>query len=110
MKKATKNPTRKNPTMSNAVPFTKASEKDRIKVTVSLKELEPYFSSPNYRSLSEMMKGTPIVVELPGPRKVLFEVNREGKTAATNAWPLIQPHVGKPVRYHVSSVTAANYE
>jgi len=96
--------------MSNFVPFTKASEKDRIKVTVSLKELEPMFRSVNYKNLAEIVKGTPIIIELPGPRKVLFEVNREGKTAATNAWPLIQPQVGRPIRYHVMRVTVANYE
>lgn len=108
MKRTAKNP---KPKMSNTfIPFTKASEKDRIKVTVSLAELEPLFKSANYSSLASMMKGTPIVVILPGPRKVLFEVNREGKTAACNAWPLIQPQVGKPVRYHVSGVIAANYE
>lgn len=105
---ATKIPT----TMSKLkfVPFTQASEKDRIKVTVQLSELEDLFHSVNYKNLAELMKGSSIVVELPGPRKVLFEVNREGKTAATNAWPLIRPQVGKPIKYHVSRVSVVNYE
>jgi hypothetical protein len=96
--------------MSLRTKFRKASVKDRIKVTVNLSELEPLFKSGNYASLSEMVKGQPIVLHLLGPRKILFEVNRQGKTAASNTWPFRQPDVGHPVEHLVTQVSVVNFE
>jgi len=96
--------------MSLRIPFRKASEKDRIKVTVNLSDLERLFKSDNYKSLAEMVQGQPIVLHFLGPRKILFEVNRQGKTAASNVWPFLQPDVGHPVSHLVSKVSVVNFE
>ena len=114
MTKRTTNPIPMRPTRTKKsaalVAFTQASAKDQHKVTVSLTELAPYFKSANYTDISELMQGTLIVVGVLSQRKVLFEVNRAGKTAATNAWPLIKPQVSRPVHYVVNSVVVVNAE
>jgi hypothetical protein len=93
-----------------SIPFTKASQKDVVKVTVRLAELEPVFQTGTDQKLVDLVQGTLIIVTIFGNREVAFRVNRSGSTAATNAWPLFQPKVGNPISYDVTRVTVANEE
>lgn len=80
------------------IKFTKASRKDARKVTVSLNEL-------GGDVVTTFPAGTAFLIVFPHNVKVLFEVNRAGKTASTNAWPFIfAPSVGDPVFYPVVDV------
>ena len=100
----TQTTTKKKPTKidSTLVKFTCASRKDFAKVTVKLSDLSGIFVNGDTSSVSRF------VLDLVCPRSrepvgVIFAVNRDNSTAATNGWPhrFELPQVGDPVEVGV---------
>lgn len=89
------------------VKFFRASEKDKYKVTVSISALIPLL--PEHLKLD---KGREMVLKFVHQSSkdlipIVFKVNREEATAATNSWPwqFGLPAVGNPVFYKVAEVS-----
>jgi hypothetical protein len=93
--------------------FSCASAKDVNKVTVRLKDL----TALNERILT-LPKGTEFILDIVDsggkgrsqtPLKIVFTINREGSTAATNMWPhrLVNPRVGLSIMETVTKLSPA---
>lgn len=86
----------------NHIEFFLASKKDKNIVTFNINKID----------LGRFVsyKGAALIVELIGNRQlipVIFEINREGKTAATRSWPkaLKAPTMTKRVKYEYNSIS-----
>lgn len=85
--------------MLGKVKFTKASEKDKDLVTLTVAQLTPGDTNFKNRFFTH---GREFVVSVEGV-PVVFTVNRQGRTLSTKGFPrrLRLPKVGKPVQYNV---------
>lgn len=94
-------------TLKSKVKFSCASRKDFSKVTVNLSDIDGFAVD----GMDKPAKGIRFVIDLINDRShapigVVFTVNRDGSTAATNGWPhrLDLPRVGKPTFEFVDKI------